>query len=642
MIVPITPDTSDAEIATGVAGANLTALVPALVHLTGDASLLDRFGARPRGPKGDAGLGYPDEQAGRIRAFAVQCLKDLRDGRLRPAAEPGPELMHRLLTWCAGENVDAGYVPLVREEACFEGRDLRRFEWSAEPPRRRAEFRVAIIGGGLAGVVTAIRLAEAGIPFTLIDKNATVGGTWLENDYPGCRVDVPSHFYSYSFEQSADWKDFYTVRPELAAYVERCADKYRLREHFMLSTEVLGARYDEADCTWELRLRQLGADGKERSARFNAVVSAVGMLNRPSTPDIPGLATFRGPRMHSAQWRDPGSLQGKRVAIIGTGASSAQIAPAIADKVEKLSIFQRAPHWFMPNPNYHRKVDEGTRWLLRHMPFYAGWHRFLLFWSTSDRIAPTFRMDPAWPRQDSINEPSDILRRAMTRHIEAKVGARPDLLQKVLPQYPPLGKRMLQDPVEGTGWYTTLMRDNVDLVTEPIREVVPEGVVTADGVLHPADILVLATGFYAGKFLWPMDIVGRGGAALQELWGEDPRAYLGITMPRFPNLFCLYGPNTNPLVGSVIFMLECQAGYIVHSLAGLLERNARAMECRQEVHDEYNRRLDAELEHMVWRHPRVHSYYNNSHGRVTTNAPWRLLDYWRMTRRPDFADFKLS
>jgi 4-hydroxyacetophenone monooxygenase len=250
---------------------------------------------------------------------------------------------------------------------------------------------------------------------------------------------------------------------------------------------------------------------------------------------------------------------------------------------------------------------------------------------------PSFCVDPAWERPElALNASNDALRRQLTDYIRTEVGGDPQLFAKALPDYPPLGKRLLLD----SGWYRNLTRPNVELVTDPVRAIEKDRLVTGKGA-YPADVLILSTGFQAGRFLWPMAITGRGGAKLHELWdgGENPRAYLGITVPRFPNLFCLYGPNTNPVVGSVIFMLECQVRYTLGCLRELLESGRRSIECRPDVHDAYNERLDAQHERMVWRHPRVRSYYNNRAGRVITNVPWRLIDYWRMTLAPEPADF---
>jgi 4-hydroxyacetophenone monooxygenase len=314
-----------------------------------------------------------------------------------------------------------------------------------------------------------------------------------------------------------------------------------------------------------------------------------------------------------------------------------QIAPAIAPQVAHLTVFQRGRHWALPNPLYHRQVSEEEKFLFRRVPHYASWYRFLLMWTVGDRGAASFTRDPDWEKSHplSISEANDARRVMMTEHIRAELRGDEALIAKVLPDYPALGKRILQD----NGWYRTLLRDNVELVNEGIARITPNGVLTVDGQWHPLDVLVLATGFHPNKFLWPMEIRGRAGTRLHDVWGDDPRAHLGITMPHFPNLFCLYGPNTNPLVGSVIFMLECQVTYAVKCIAAMIAGDLRSLECRGDVHDEYNRRVDEAHEGLVWRHPKVRSYYNNARGRVTTNAPWKLIDYWRMTLEPDLRDF---
>jgi 4-hydroxyacetophenone monooxygenase len=633
---PIPPGTDDASIARALEEASLPALVPALVHLTGDVSLIERYA--PRTPGRDVqGAGLSEEDDREVRARALEALKALRDGEAPSAPPPSDQTLCQMMSWCAGEEVPGEYLALAREEARFDGADTRRLEWRHRPSEEElARFHVAIIGAGFGGLCAAIRLEQAGIPYVVIEKNHDVGGTWLENDYPDLRVDVPNHFYSYSFEPNPDWSDFYAKRDELKAYIESCATRYQVQAKIRFETEVTAATWDENRSCWNLELRS--GDGHSEHLDANAIISGVGMLNRPRVPDLPGLERFEGPRFHSTYWDHDLDLTGKRVAVIGTGASAMQIVPGIADSVERLLVFQRSQHWALPNPNYHRPVGNGKKWLLRHMPYYLSWYRFLLMWNSADRMYSAFCVDPDWKTPEiSISAANDVARQTMTQHIREQIGDDPQLLEKVLPDYPPFGKRILQD----NGWYRTLTREHVDLVAEEIEEITSDAVVTRDGSKHPVDVLVLATGFHADRFLWPIDITGRNGTKLQELWGEDPRAYLGITIPEFPNLFCLYGPNTNPVVGSVIFMLECQVRYITGCLREMLEGGIASLDCRQEVHDDYNERVDAQHEKMVWRHPRVHSYYNNSKGRVITNAPWRLLDYWAMTRSPDIADYSL-
>ena len=446
-----------------IVDADLVVLLAAVVHLTADDALLDRYDVRAfdhgRGP---ATLAPAD--ADEIRAVAVDVLGRVDPAALLTRAPVSDELLHRLMMFCAGEAIDADYVDVVREESNFERDDRRRFAWDRTPgPAELDAFRVAIIGAGLGGICAAIRLEQAGIPYTVFEKNDGVGGTWFENTYPDLRVDVPNHFYSFSFAPNPEWSDYYARRAELAGYIERCAADYGVTPHLRLGTEVIAADYDDDRARWTLRVRD--RDGRVEAVEVNAVVSAVGMLNRPSVPELDGLDTFAGPSFHSSRWDHSVDLRGKRVAVVGTGASAMQFVPAIAPEVDHLTIFQRSRHWVTPNPVYHRPVTDREKWLFANVPFYAGWYRFLQFWNSADRIYPAFRVDPDWPTPDiSISRPNEKLRRIMTAHLEHELAATPELVDQVLPDYPPLGKRMLQD----NGWFRTLQRDNVELVNEGI------------------------------------------------------------------------------------------------------------------------------------------------------------------------------
>lgn len=639
-IVRMTIPADDATLRHNLESANLPALLPAIVQLTGDASLLSRFSPPSPGMMGAVDGDFSREDQAAIRALAFDALRAYRDGDGSTPPLPSDSQLHEMMNWCAGEPLPESYVPLAIEEAALSDPDPRRFEWLRPPdPERLAAFRVAIIGAGFGGICAAVRLEQAGIPYTILEKNDAVGGTWYENSYPDLRVDVPNHFYSYSFEPNPDWTDYFSRRDELEAYIAGCARKHGVVDRVRFRTEVIEAAYDESSALWNVRIRD--SAGGEETIQANAVISAVGMLNRPQTPDIPGLDCFEGASFHSSHWDHDLDLTGKRVGVIGTGASAMQFVPRVAEKAASLTVYQRAAHWVSYNVSYRASISEEFRWLLRHVPYYHSWYRFLLFWVGSDRVYPVFRIDPEWTDPESSTSlANDLFRQGAIEYIKTELEGDGELMEKCIPDYPPLGKRPLLD----NGWYRTLRRENVSLVTEGIREITPLGVVTEDGVQHEFDVLVLATGFHAGKFLWPMKITGRNGVVLEDRWGggEDPRAYLGITIPEFPNLFCLYGPNTNPVVGSVIFMHECQTSYIMGCLREMIENGHASLECRQQAHDDYNERLDAELEQMVWRHPKVKSYYNNSQGRVITNVPWTMYDYWAMTRTPDLSDYHVA
>ncbi|MGE0151031.1 MAG: flavin-containing monooxygenase [Reyranellaceae bacterium] len=611
--------------------ADTVPLALSLAQLTGEGELLERLRPHVSGPW-DYSETIPPELKAEVRARLVAALQDYAaTGRALPPP-PNPELLRAMMALAAGQAIPEEYAPMMLEQSSLDGGETQR-RW--RKPQGR-DFQVAIIGAGMSGLGMAIKLKEAGIPFVIFEKNDTVGGTWYENGYPGCGVDTPNHFYSFSFELFHDWTHFFSKREALWRYFERLADKHDLRRHIRFNTEVTAAQYDEKRQRWVVTFRR--QDGGEGGFESDALISAVGQLNRPAVPKIPGLESFAGPAFHTGKWDHSVDLRGKKVAMIGTGASGMQVGPTIAPQVETLAIFQRSPHWVVPNPNYHRSVKDEKKWVLRHIPYYVQWYRFQLFWGFADGLWPALQKDPGWDRpQQSLNATNERYRINMVRHIERELGERKDLLAKTVPDYPPYGKRILID----NHWYRMLKRPNVELVTEKIDHVEPDGIVTADGKKHAADAIVLATGFQAGRMLWPMRIVGRAGRSLRDVWGEDdPRAYLGVTVPEFPNLFVMYGPNTNlGHGGSAIFHAECQIRYVMDLLRHMLEQSLGAIEVRQDVHDDYNARVDAAHERMVWTHGGMSNWYKNRKGRVIANSPWRLVDYWRMTSRADMRDY---
>ena len=565
-------------------------------------------------------------------------IRAYRDGGSIPADPPSPELIREMMSFLVCEDVPEEYVPMLLEEMELDGVDAREVDLSVGADERAA-FPVVVIGCGQSGLLAGIRLEEAGIPYTIIEKNAGVGGTWYENTYPGCRVDVGNHFYCYSFEPSDHWSQYFAQQPELARYFDDVMHRHGVEPHVRWETEVVAATWDDDAGTWTVRVR--AADGTEDTLTARAVISAVGQLNRPNRPDIPGRDDFAGPSFHSAQWDHSVDLTGKRVALIGAGASGFQIAPAIAEQVEHLTVFQRTAQWMFPNPNYHEHVGPGVQWALRHLPFYGRWYRFLLFWPACDGGLAAARVDPGYDSSDgrAVSETNDFTRQMFTDWIVSQIGEdHPDLLAKVIPDYPATGKRTLQD---NGSWLQTLTRPDVELVRTGIDHIEADAVVTEDGGRHEVDVIVYATGFQANRFLFPIEVVGRDGAVLAERWGDRPSAYLGITVPGFPNLFCMYGPGTNLAHGgSLIFHSECQMRYITGCLDLLLSSGATAMEPRQDVHDAYYQRAQDELKGLVWSHPSIrHSWFKNPDGEIHVLSPWRLVDYWTWTQRPDPADY---
>ena len=632
-------DTPDHEIAEALVDVSVPTLLLSLVHMSGDPGII-RSRLRPAGLFLNEVQGYmTDEDRAEARALALEVIRDYRD---RGCPEPDPisaELLHEMMTWLVCEEVPAEYVPMLMEEMELDGRDARRVEPPGDPASR-SEFPVVVIGCGQSGLLAGIRLREAGIPFTIVEKNAGVGGTWWENSYPGARVDVGNHFYCYSFEPSDHWTEYFARQPELQAYFQSVMDKHGIAPHVRWGTEVLGATWDDDSATWSVRTR--ASDGSEDLLDARAVISAVGQLNRPNVPDIDGADSFVGPAFHSARWDHDVDLSGKRVAMIGAGASGFQIAPTIAPVVDHLTVFQRTAQWMFPNPNYHATVGPGVRWALRHLPFYGRWYRFLIFWPGCDKGLEAARVDPDYPdQQRAVSETNEFTRQMFTDWIVGQVGDDPELIAKVVPDYPATGKRTLQD---NGAWLGALTRANVDLVRTGIDHVEPDAVVTVDGERHPADVLVYATGFQATQVLAPMAIVGRDGVDLRELWGERPAAYLGITVPGFPNFFCMYGPGNNLAHGgSLIFHSECQMRYITRCLDALISGGHRTMEPLQERYDDWHHRSQREMQGLVWAQPSIrHSFFKNSAGEIHVLSPWRIVDYWNWTREPNLDDFVLT
>jgi 4-hydroxyacetophenone monooxygenase len=629
---------SDEVIAAMLEAASIPTLMMSIVHLTGRTDIL--HGAiRPKPPLMGEVQGYLDDQdKATVRVLALEALKAYRDnGCVLPPA-PDAATIHEMMNFMVGETVPDDYVPMMMEEMSLVDRGTAvESSVASIPASALKDFQVLIIGAGMSGLLAGVRLQELGIPYVIIEKGASVGGTWHENRYPGCRVDIASHFYSYSFEPSHEWTQLYAKRDELQAYFRRFAETHGVLQHIVFHTEVTAATYDEASATWDIDLRS--ADGTVMSRTANALISAVGQLNRPSIPAIPGQATFKGEVMHSAEWRSDVALAGKRVAVIGTGASAFQLVPEVAKEAAQLFVFQRSPVWMLPNPNYHAMVSDSKKWLLKHVPYYARWYRFLLFWPGTDGILPKLKVDPSWPHPErAVNAHNDAMREQLTDYIKAQVGDNAELLAKVVPNYPVMVKRMLQD---NGSWLKTLQRDNVALVTDGISEINADGIVCG-GKQYDVDVIVYATGFHANKFLWPMTITGRNGQTLDQYWQDEPRAYLGITVPGFPNLFCMYGPGTNLAHGgSIIFHSECQVRYTIGCITALLRNGKRALDCRPSAYDDYNARLVSELDNLVWSYSGVSSWYKNKAGRVVNTSPWRLVDYWKWTRTPELADYEL-
>jgi 4-hydroxyacetophenone monooxygenase len=618
--------------------AELPSLLPALAHLTGDLGLVaDEL--RPPGQEAvvlAAQGGMTPRQQKLAREAAFQALRGLRDDpQVQTAPTQDPAELRRLLGFVAGD-VDDRYLPMLAFElAVPEDNDAPGWRKPDIAPGR--DFSVIVIGAGMSGLAVAHRLREVGIDFTVFERNPDVGGVWLENAYPGCRLDTSNFCYSYSFRQRDDWPHVYSLRDDILGYFRDTATELSLRDRIHFETEVTAAQFNDDDATWTVTVRD--RDGASRTFRANAVVSAVGQLNHPSFPDIPGRETFAGRSVHSARWRDDIDLTGLRVGVIGTGASSYQLVPSIASSVGELTLFQRTPPWTVPTPVYHSRISDGLTWLFKHVPYYNRWFRFYQFWTSVEGRRSFAAVDPQWASvAGSVSAKNDALRQMLTDKLVNEYAGRPDLQAKMVPGYPPYGKRMLRD--NGV-WAKSLMADNVTVETDAISEITPTGVRVSNGESYDLDALVYCTGFRAVEFLAGIDVIGRDGAKLHDQWRERPRALLGITVPNFPNLFLIYGPNTNLVVnGSLVMFSECATHYVVESLRALLSRGLQTMECRPEALDRYQEAVDRANAEMAWGVDSVQNWYKTSTGEVATNWPLSTIEYFERTRGPAEDEFR--
>lgn len=627
---------TEAEIRAAVGIANVPVLLMLVFQMTGE----ERWLSAPFLPT--RGQGLDDHDSGgldevlqkEVRAAAVRAILDLRAGREPLITIPGPELAARMMSVLMGEEVEARYGEMLASELA------RRI--ATDEPETGADrfapppgFRVVVLGAGVSGIIAAHELGAMGVDYLLLEQQPAPGGNWWQNTYPGAGVDTPSHLYSFSFAPS-DWGRHFELRDTLQAYFERVmAATTAGAGAVRYGTKVRRATYEEGRKRWAIEITN--ADGTSETLEADAIISAVGVLNRPKLPDIPGMADFGGTSFHSSNWPADLDLSGKRVALVGTGASAMQIGCAIAGEVEELVIFQRSPQWVAPFDKFQKPIGEDLRMLLRSIPLYRGWYWLRLFWQFGDRVIEALRVDPEWPHPErSVNRRNDGHRRFFTQYLEDQLDGRPDLVAKALPDYPPYGKRILLD----NGWYRMLRRDNVTLVSESVAELGGRSIASASGERYEVDAVIWATGFDVARFVGSFDVVGVGGVTLRDAWEDDnPRAYLGVSVPGFPNFFMLGGPNSFPGSGSFMYFMEVQMRYIGRLLSELFRQGLDPIAVAVDANDAYNGTVDALHEQMVWTHPGMSTWYRNRHGRVVFAMPFLNVDYWEMTQRADLERY---
>ncbi len=606
------------------------ALRVTMVHLTGDADLA----ALPKA------AGSSDAQKQLLVDRATDWLVENAGPRLIP--EPPEDELRGYMEMITGSPIGDLEFAARRDIPGF--RDFPfMVEWEGERPEIPADFKVVVIGSGFAGVGMGVQLDRLGIPYVVLERRAEPGGVWSINRYPDVRVDTASITYEFMFEKEHVWSEYFGRGDEVRAYIDHVSRKFGVYEKTRFEHDVTRARFDERRDRWVLEVR---TPDSPIVIEANVVVSAAGLYANPLMPKFDGMDSFEGRIVHPSRWPDDLDLGGKRVATIGNGSTGVQMLGSIARKAAHVFAFQRTSQWIMPRAKYGQATEPEVAWLIRNLPGYANWYRFAA-------TAPLFDThglmlaDSEWQAAGgTVNRYSDAIRDELTAYIKAETGGRADLIEKLVPDYAPFARR----PVVDNGWYRALTRDNVELVTEGIARLTPGGIVTADGQERAVDVIVSATGFEVTQYLWPARLEGKGGVDLHDRWtaGDGPRAYIGMMVPDFPNLFIIYGPNSQPVSGGPAqpAWFATWGAYVARCLMRMLRDRATRIEVTREAHDRYNAQLDTEagkLVHMSSLGGYERNYYvNREHDRLQVNAPWYAPEYHRWCSDVRWDDLVLT
>jgi 4-hydroxyacetophenone monooxygenase len=545
-----------------------------------------------------------------------------------------PERLKRSMELTLGSKIPDSEYEMWVEQMAIDPM-ARSFDWRSEPSEeQKKDFLVAVIGAGMGGLNAAMQLKRSGIPFVVLEKNAAVGGTWHENRYPGARVDTPSRNYFHAFAVNYPCPGAFCPQQVNETYLNWIADHYGLRDNIEFSTEVKSAVWDEAAKHWVVSA--VGPDG-ERSWRANAVIGCVGFLNRPNTPEFEGEGSFKGEIFHTARWPKNPDLAGKRVGVIGSGATGYQMVPELVKQVGHLTLFQRTPSWCFEVPGYLSPFAPQMTWLDRNVPLMVNFARLWISWFTNPELLLNLvEVEPGFQHSHAVSPSNKQVFDQALAFIQRKLPGRPDLVEKMLPEAPPFSSRpVLVDSQNNI--YDALMRENVDLVSDPIAAITPNGIRTENGAEHPLDVLIYATGFKANDFLWPMDVRGRGGRSIGELWAKDgARAYLGTMMPGFPNFFVIYGPNMNPFFNGLgaIEMEELTTRFALKCIGELILQKRQAVDVTSDAYERFNAELDRREATKVYADYRVTNYYKNDFGRSAVNCPIDVRELWKWWRDP--------
>lgn len=617
--------------------ANLNVLRLALYQMTGDEALaqvrVDRVPLR-----GGAFFGFvvtPDDaQLVKDKALAY-LMSDRADDAVVAPADPKLRQMMALFT---GEPLNDGEFALGREELAFDDFP-REATWSTGRPESASKYKVVIIGAGASGIAAGIQFERLGIPYIIIERQADIGGTWHLNHYPDARVDTNSYLYQFKFEKNYPWTEYFASQGEVKRYLEYLAKKHRVYEKIRFNVKLERATFDEASSTWTLDATNASGAAEQLNANF--IISGAGLFSTPKLPDIEGTETFEGSIFHTTAWDNNYSPDGKRIAIIGNGSTGVQVMGKLAQTAEQMYVLMRTPQWISPMEGYREEIPEEVKWLFANMPAYWNWYCYSAQ-TTAAGMQAAQEYDRAWQATGGLVGPrNDALRSTLAGYIKSQLGDREDLIEKLTPNYAPLARRLVVD----NGYYGAMLRDNVELVTDGIQRTLPNGVELKDGRVLDIDTLIVAAGFEVTKYLWPAEYVGADGTTMEQAWETDgPRAFLGLTVPNFPNMFMFYGPNSQARAGSFLSWIEIWARYSAQAIVDVIQQDAKRIEVKTDVFERYNDVLDTAHDHLIWQNeaPQGRNYYVNKFGRQTVNLPWTLGEYFLMVNRPNLEHFNVS
>jgi 4-hydroxyacetophenone monooxygenase len=627
---------TDAEIEDAVTYADPVVLRALLYQLTEDPELVEMETRRVLMGYLERPVMADDEDVALIRRKAADFLKSCRDKGLT-TMDLGPRArLRKSLELLRSAEISDDALTQYSEEMGLDPWS-RALKWRSTPdPERLANFRVVVIGAGMGGLNAAMQLQRAGIPFTVLEKNAGVGGTWHENRYPGARVDTLSRMYTHTFGVDFPYPYAFCPWTENQKYFDWVADHFDVRRHIQFEKEVRAITWDETSSEWEVRYVE--KSGEEKILRANAVFTAVGFLNRARLPDIEGRETFRGGSWHTSRWPEGVDLNGKRVAVIGTGCSGYQMIPELALEVKELTVFQRTPQWIFPYRGYRSRFPPQVNWLDRNLPFYTNFLR--LGGGVDKSFIEVTTIDPDFDDPYAISAGNKRAWDVAVGFLKQKI-ADPKLVEAMIPPHPPWSAR----PVAVDPEYSVLdalQKEHVTLVTEGIRRITPSGIETKDGRQIDVDIIVYATGFHATEYLFPMTVTGRDGLTTQALWADEgARAYRGCMIPGFPNLWTIYGPNTNAGLPAASFH-EMVVYYALQCIEKLILEGKSTVEVLSEPYLEYNRIIDEGNKTRSWADPRAANYYWTKYGRSATQNPFTGQQMWSYLHYPDFEHLAIA